>query len=42
VAAVTDNAIARYLFKQLMIWGFSMAVVGALICQLLAGVVARA
>ena len=42
VAAVTDNAMARYLFKQLMIWGFSMAVVGALICQLLAGAVARA
>lgn len=41
VAAVTDNAIARNLFKQLMIWGVSMAVVGALICQLLAGVVAR-
>ena len=42
VAAVSDHATARSLFKQLMIWGFSMAVVGALICQLLAGAVARA
>lgn len=42
VAAVTDNAIARYLFKQLMIWGVSMTFVGALISQLLAGIVARA
>lgn len=42
VAAVTDHATARTLFKQLMIWGFSMALVGALLCQLLAGIVARA
>ncbi len=42
VAAVSDSATARNLFKQLMIWGFSMAIVGALICQLLAGIVARA
>jgi len=42
VAAVSDHATARILFKQLMIWGFSMALVGALLCQLLAGIVARA
>jgi len=42
VAAVSDHATARRLFKQLMIWGFSMALVGALLCQLLAGIVARA
>lgn len=42
VAAVSDQTIARRLFKQLMIWGVSMTLVGALICQLLAGIVARA
>lgn len=42
VAAVSDYAASRRLFKQLMIWGFSMAVVGAILCQLLAGYVARA
>jgi Na+/H+ antiporter NhaD/arsenite permease-like protein len=41
VAAVSDQAVARRLFKQLMIWGVSMTLVGALICQLLAGIVAR-
>lgn len=40
VAAVTDPATSRQLFKQLMIWGVSMALVGALICQLLAGAIA--
>jgi di/tricarboxylate transporter len=42
VAAVSDHATARSLFKQLMIWGVSMALVGAVICQLLAGIVAKA
>jgi di/tricarboxylate transporter len=42
VAAVSDPAASRRLFKQLMIWGVSMALVGALLCQLLAGVIARA
>lgn len=42
VAAVSDGAHSRRLFRQLMIWGLSMAVVGAILCQLFAGVVARA
>jgi di/tricarboxylate transporter len=41
VAAVADPAEARGLFRSLMIWGLSMAVVGALLCQLLAGPFAR-
>jgi di/tricarboxylate transporter len=41
VAAVSDPVVSRQLFKQLMIWGVSMAIVGALICQLLAGAVAK-
>ena len=36
VAAVPDANVARDLFRKLMIWGFSMAVVGAVLCQLLA------
>jgi len=34
VATISDTDIARDLFRKLMIWGFSMAVVGALLCQL--------
>ena len=41
VAAVADPEIARDLFRKLLIWGFSMAVVGALMCQLFAGAFAR-
>jgi hypothetical protein len=33
VAAVADPDAARDLFRKLMIWGFSMAVVGAVLCQ---------
>jgi di/tricarboxylate transporter len=36
VAAVPDAEVARDLFRKLMIWGFSMALVGALLCQLFA------
>lgn len=36
VAAVADPDVARDLFRKLMIWGFSMALVGALLCQLFA------
>lgn len=36
VAAVADPHIARDLFRKLLIWGFSMALVGALLCQLFA------
>jgi di/tricarboxylate transporter len=41
VAAVVDPEIARDLFRKLLIWGFSMAVVGAVMCQLFAGAFAR-
>jgi len=36
VAAVTEPDLARDLFRKLMIWGFSMAVVGAVLCQVFA------
>ena len=42
VAAVADPADARVLFRKLLIWGLSMSVVGALLCQLFAGALARA
>jgi Na+/H+ antiporter NhaD/arsenite permease-like protein len=42
VAAVHDHVTARALFRQLLIWGLSMTVVGAVLCQALAGVWARA
>ena len=42
VAAVADPEEARTLFRQLLLWGLSMSVVGALLCQLLAGAMARA
>jgi hypothetical protein len=42
VATVADPADARTLFRQLLLWGLSMSVVGALLCQLLAGAMARA
>jgi len=41
VAAVEDPEIARTLFRQLMAWGLSMTLVGALLSQLLAGPLAR-
>jgi hypothetical protein len=41
VAAVADGPAARVLFRQLLIWGLSMSVVGALLCQSFAGFVAR-
>jgi hypothetical protein len=44
VAAVvgSDPAAARDLFRKLLIWGLSMAVVGAVLCGLLAAPFARA
>ena len=42
VAAVTDPVDARTLFRKLLIWGLSMSVAGALLCQLFAGALARA
>ena len=41
VAAVAEREEARALFQGLLVWGLSMTVVGALLCQLLAGTVAR-
>jgi di/tricarboxylate transporter len=42
VAAAPDGSQARTLFRQLLIWGLSMTVVGAILCQLLALPLARA
>jgi di/tricarboxylate transporter len=42
VAAVSDQGEARALFRQLLIWGLSMSVVGAILCQLFAVSLARA
>jgi hypothetical protein len=41
VANVADRAHARDLFRKLLAWGFSMAVVGALLSWLFAPVFAR-
>lgn len=41
VATVTDPTAARRLFRQLLIWGLSMAVVSAVLCQSLANLLAR-
>jgi di/tricarboxylate transporter len=41
VAAVADPQQSRQLFRQLMIWGLAMTIVGAVLCQLLAGPLAR-
>ena len=40
VAAVADPLAARHLFRAMLLWGLSMILVGALLCQLLAGWVA--
>lgn len=42
VATVVDPALARDLFRKLLLWGFSMAVVGALLAGAFAGPFARA
>ncbi len=41
VAAVSDAAVARDLFRKMLIWGLAMTIVGALLCQWLAGPFAR-
>jgi di/tricarboxylate transporter len=41
VATVQDPVEARDLFRKLLIWGFSMAAVGAILCFALAGPFAR-
>ena len=41
VAAVSDPDASKDLFRRLMVWGLSMTVLGALLCQALAGPFAR-
>jgi di/tricarboxylate transporter len=41
VAAVADPEASRALFRTLLIWGLSMILVGAALCQLFAGSLAR-
>lgn len=41
VAAVSDPARARDLFRKMLVWGLAMTVVGALLCQAFAGSFAR-
>jgi len=41
VAAIAAAEVARDLFRKMLIWGVSMTVVGALLCQLFAGAFAR-
>ena len=41
LAALPDRREGPRLFRQLMIWGVAMAVVGAIICQLFAGLLSR-
>jgi di/tricarboxylate transporter len=36
VAAVSDTAVSRRLFNHMLLWGFAMIAVGALLCQLFA------
>lgn len=40
VASVTDAAASRRLFRQLLIWGLSMTIVGAALCQMFANLLA--
>jgi di/tricarboxylate transporter len=42
IAAVPDGHDARVLFRQLLVWGIMMVVVGAVVCQVFAGLLARA
>ena len=41
VAAIADPEVSRDLFRRLMMWGLSMTVAGALLCQVFAGPFAR-
>ncbi|MFN0084088.1 MAG: SLC13 family permease, partial [Blastocatellia bacterium] len=41
VAAVGDQADSQALFRKLLLWGLSMTIVGAVFCQLFAGLIAR-
>lgn len=41
IAAVSDPALSRELFRKMLLWGLAMTVVGALLCQIFAGAFAR-
>ena len=41
VAALSHAELARELFRKMLIWGLSMTIVGAVLCQLFAGWLAR-
>lgn len=41
LATVNDPSESKGLFWQLLLWGFSMTIIGALFCQLFAGLLAR-
>jgi hypothetical protein len=41
IAALPSHIDAKALFRQLLIWGFSMTLAGALFCQLFIGFFAR-
>lgn len=41
LAAVADGQAAKLLYRRLMLWGFAMAIAGAVLCQMFAGLVAR-
>ncbi len=41
IATINDAIEAKILFRKLMLWGFSMTVIGALFCWLFAGILAR-
>ena len=41
IATVSEPSDAKVLFRQLLFWGLAMTIVGALFCQLFAGLLAR-
>lgn len=41
VATIKDASAAKILFRKMLLWGFSMSVVGAIFCWLFAGMLAR-
>ena len=41
IATIKDASEAKILFRKMMLWGFSMSVVGAIFCWLFAGMLAR-
>jgi hypothetical protein len=41
IATIKDASEAKILFRKMLLWGFSMSVVGAIFCWLFAGMLAR-